>query len=262
MVWNDNSKDTALDCIMKFTGVHGMRWYTHAIFAFIMGAVLGYILGVDLGPYYFIVTVASGTVIDFLEIAVYDNHKRNLHNLFILIPSALLYIMYDATLGAGLTVGLFSHIVLDCMTPTGCPLLYPLKKMRYAVKWKNKNSKARERRILAVMVVLAFCTVVIMVPHSPVNGMIESWAAGQNTGNRSDQGFTGPHLSLSNPTRDVWIHPFSNGSIFIDVEEDPSSKYHHTSGPSRSRYKPQGDPDKKEKKNENNTNNFNSSNQI
>lgn len=70
-----------------------------------------------------------------------------------------MYIFLDLTVGAALTAGMVSHLLLDCLTPAGCPLLMPLSRRRYSVMWRYSDSRAREKRIVATAVLLALITV-------------------------------------------------------------------------------------------------------
>jgi len=194
-----------------------MKWYTHATFAVVIGAVIGFLLGVGPTIRFFIITIIASLLIDFLEKSIFNEHKRQLHNLFTIIPCILLYLFFDMTIGAAITAGILSHILLDCITPTGCRLLWPLQNKRYGVRWRYTDNKAREKRVLATVSLLALLTVLILLPHGPFTSAIENWTTmrtGRNSTNSTTPNF---HITINNPERDMWIHPFPNGSIFIDV---------------------------------------------
>lgn len=197
-----------------------MKWYTHATFAVVVGAVIGFLLGVGPTIRFFIITIITSLFIDFAEKSIFNEHRRQLHNLFTIIPCILLYLFFDMTIGAAITAGILSHILLDCITPTGCRLFWPLQDKRYGVRWKYTDNKAREKRVLATVSLLALLTVLILLPHGPFISAIENWTS-KGTGHNSTN-LTAPDLriTINDPEKDVWIHPFPNGSVFIDVDDN------------------------------------------
>ena len=204
-----------------------MKWYTHAVFAVFLGAILGYILGSELTVRFFIITITASIIPDFAEKSVYDTHKRQLHNVFSIVPCVLIYLFLDLTVGAALTAGIISHLLLDCLTPAGCPLLMPLSRRRYSVKWRYSDTRAREKRILAAGVLFALLAVLVIAAQGTSISAISAWAGREGAYvNPTDTGF---HVSISNPQKDMWFHSFPNGSVFIDVI-DPVN-------PSRGHYK-------------------------
>lgn len=196
-----------------------MKWYTHAIFAVVVGAIIGNLLDVNFTIRFFIITILSSLLIDCTEKTIFNEHKRQLHNLFMLMPCVLPYLFIDVTTGAGLTAGVSSHILLDCLTPIGCKLFWPIQKKRYGIRWKSPDNKAREKRILAAVSLLAILTLLILWPHGPFTSAIENWT-GNRTGHNSTNS-TAPdfRITINDPEKDMWIHPFPNGSVFIDVDD-------------------------------------------
>lgn len=208
-------------------GRDNVRWHTHAIFAVILGALIGYIVGSDLTPRFFVMVLVSSILPDIAERAFYETHKRQLHNIFLLIPCAIIYFFYDITVGAALTAGIMSHILLDCLTPVGCPLLMPFSRIRFSVRWRYNDARAREKRILAAGVLFALLAVLVIAAQGTSISAISAWAGREGAYvNPTDTGF---HVSISNPQKDMWFHSFPNGSVFIDVI-DPVN-------PSRGHYK-------------------------
>lgn len=202
-----------------------MKWYTHAIFAIVIGADIGFLLGAELTIRFFIITIIASLIIDFAEKAIFNEHKRQLHNIFMIIPGLIFYLFFDMATGTALIAGTTSHIILDCLTTTGCPLFWPLNKKRYDVKWKYANNKARENRILATATLLALLTILILLPHGPFTSAITAWTnkTGHNSTNSTYPNF---HISINNPSNDMWIHPFPNGSVFIDVVNNGQVGYY------------------------------------
>ncbi|MBC7129185.1 MAG: metal-dependent hydrolase [Thermoplasmatales archaeon] len=202
-----------------------MKWYTHAIFAIFIGAIIGYLFRTELTIQFFIITIIASLIIDFAEKALFNEHRRQLHNLFTIIPCILIYLFLDMTIGAALTAGILSHILLDCITPTGCRFLWPLQEKRYGVQWKYTGNKAREKRILSTTILLALLTILVLLPHGPLTSAITAWT--NNTGhNSTNSTYPNFHISINNPSNDMWIHPFPNGSVFIDVVNNGQADYY------------------------------------
>ncbi len=208
-----------------------MKWYTHAVFAVFMGALIGYILGSELTVRFFIIAITASIIPDFAEKSVYDTHKRQIHSVFSVVPCILMYIFIDLTVGAALTAGIVSHLLLDCLTPAGCPLLMPLSRRRYSVMWRYNDTRAREKRILATAVLLALLTVLVVVASGNLTSAISIWTNGDVQGKFNSTNSSKPelHLTITNPQRDTWVHPFPNGSYFIDISEshNPEKASYH-----------------------------------
>lgn len=203
-----------------------MKWYTHAIFAIVIGADIGFLLGAELTIRFFIITIIASLIIDFAEKAVFNEHKRQLHNIFMVIPGLIFYLFFDMAIGAALTAGILSHILLDCITPTGCPLFWPINKKRYDIKWKYADNKAREKRILATVALLALLTVLILLPTGPFMSAITAWTGNKTGQNSTNSTYLDLRINLNDPEADMWIHPFPNGSVFIDVVNDGQVSYY------------------------------------
>lgn len=203
-----------------------MKWYTHAIFAIVMGAVIGCLLNADLTIRFFIITVISSLLIDFAEKAIYEEHKRQLHNIFTIIPCILAYLFFDITVGAALIAGTMSHILLDTLTPTGCPLFWPVYRRHYHISWKHGDNKAREKRILATVTLLSLLTILVLIPQGPFMSAITAWTNNtKKEGDPTNSTRLDLRINLNNPQQDMWIHPLQNGSIFIDVVDDGQVDY-------------------------------------
>lgn len=218
-----------------------MKWYTHAIFAIIIGADIGFLLGAELTIRFFIITIIASLIIDFAEKAIFNEHKRQLHNIFTIIPCILAYLFFDMTIGAALTAGILSHIILDCITPTGCPLFWPINKKKYDVKWKYSDNKAREKRILATVSLLALLTVLILLPQGPFMSAISAWTGNKNETNSTNSTHLDLRINLNDPTKDMWIYPLPNGSIFIDIVDEGQgymTNYYYSYPRSYPRYYP------------------------
>lgn len=196
-----------------------MKWYAHALFAVVIGAVIGYLLDTGFTIYFFAATITSSLILDFAEKAIFNEHKRQLHSLFSLLPCVIVYLFFDMVAGVALTAGILSHILLDCLTPAGCQLLWPLQKKRFGVRWKYNDNKLREKRILATVVLLALLTVLVVLPRGPVISAVKAWR-GETEQNSTKLQCPDVRININDPQRDTWVHPFQNGSVFIDVAND------------------------------------------
>jgi len=58
-------------------------------------------------------------------------HRTITHSILALVVVAFFANIVSTQFGVGMAMGYLSHLVLDAMTPTGIPLLYPLNKKRY-----------------------------------------------------------------------------------------------------------------------------------
>lgn len=213
-----------------------MKWYTHALFSVFVAIFFGYLLNAELSPYFFMLTILSSVVVDFAEKAAFNEHKRQLHNVFTLIPFVLLYFFYDVTTGAAMLSGVSSHILLDFMTPTGCPFFYPIYRGRYRVNWRHKGSGPREKRALTTIGILAAILLLVIYAPSPFapTSAISQWkGSGSGVNNTSNNG-TDINVNFNfRGNGDTWIHPYPNGSIFIDCVGDSNSRVYRYRASSR-----------------------------
>ena len=90
--------------------------------------------------------------------------------------------------------------------------------------------------------VLALLTVLAVAASGTFTSAISSWANRDAQGRVNSTNSTNPglHLTITNPQRDTWVHPFPNGSYFIDVSDSSGHektyhKYHHRPGAGRAK---------------------------
>lgn len=121
-----------------------MRKKTHIV----AGLIIGLLVFIVLRPFnlifinnffeflkFNILVIISSIILDPLEYGFFKGHNRQLHSIFILIIP-LLIIYFNLLIGLAIFSGFLSHIILDILNPSGCPLFSPIKKDYY--KLSNK----------------------------------------------------------------------------------------------------------------------------
>ena len=154
-----------------------MKNYTHAINGLLLGFVIIYIvkifsINIVVNKLqilmYSIYIIIFSIILDYIEITIFDKHKRQLHTLFILlIPILIIFlkiIPQHIIIGFAMFVGFLSHIFLDLLTPTGCPLFYPLTHHFYKFTIKHnlliKTGTSKEKTFA---VCLIFVLIVVII---------------------------------------------------------------------------------------------------
>ena len=121
-----------------------MRKKTHIV----AGLIIGLLIFIVLRPFHLIfinnfyefikfniLVIISSIILDPLEYGFFKGHHRQLHSIFILIiPLMIMYLNF--LIGLAIFSGFLSHIILDLLNPSGCPLFSPIKKDYY--KLSNK----------------------------------------------------------------------------------------------------------------------------
>lgn len=134
-------------------------------------------------------------------------------------------LIFDITVGAALIAGTMSHIILDTLTPTGCPLFWPVYRRHYHIGWKHGDNKAREKEYLQQSHCSAYLRLSSHTP-GPIHVSHHSLdKQHQKEGDPTNSTHLDLRINLNNPQQDMWIHPFGNGSIFIDVVDDGQVYY-------------------------------------
>lgn len=154
-----------------------MKNYTHAINGLLVGFVIIYIvkiISINIVVnklqilMYAIYIVIFSVILDYIEIILFDKHKRQLHTLFILILPILVIFMriipQHVILGFAMLTGFLSHIFLDLLTPSGCPLFYPITNHYYKFTIKHKlhiKTGTSKEKTFAVCLVFVLIVAVI-----------------------------------------------------------------------------------------------------
>lgn len=86
------------------------------------------------------------------------DHRTVTHSIFSAMIPVLLVKLFPGLfyLWLGLFIGLFGHIVVDMLTPMGCPLLYPLSKTRFRFAQIHTGSLKEDMIMVAVMLVMVY----------------------------------------------------------------------------------------------------------
>lgn len=149
-----------------------MEKLTHIITALLFGFFLLFIFKAVSFPFisnfyelclYLVFISLSAILLDYVELGFFTSHKRQLHSLFILIIPSIILIIYPI-IGIGIFIGFLSHILLDLLTPTGCPLFSPYNSLYYkvfrkedfAVKTGSPQEKALTIILLMILVIGVF----------------------------------------------------------------------------------------------------------
>ena len=92
-------------------------------------------------------------------------HRGIMHTLIIPIcaASATIYITdrYFLVLTYGFLAGYMSHIIADCLTVKGCPILFPLLKRNFRIS--NVKTGTKTERVHAIILIAAILLVAIIV---------------------------------------------------------------------------------------------------
>jgi inner membrane protein len=85
-------------------------------------------------------------------------HRTVTHSIFSFMVPVLLVKLFPSLfyLWLGLFIGLFGHIVVDMLTPAGCPLLYPLNKTKFRFAQIDTGSLKEDMIMAAVMVITVY----------------------------------------------------------------------------------------------------------
>ncbi len=75
-----------------------------------------------------LVAAAIASTAPDLDLLIPGMHRKVTHSLLAVVTIFLAASKYLPDLALCFTIGYASHILLDCLTPMGCPLLWPLPK--------------------------------------------------------------------------------------------------------------------------------------
>ena len=187
-----------------------MRDYTHIISGLLIGYFLlilfksltiNIISNTKVLLVYFIFIIISSIFLDYFEELIFNNHKRQFHTLFILIiPVVIIFSKFPMCfpIGFGILAGFSSHLLLDLLTPHGCPLLYPVNSYYYKVFTKNKSQiktgSGKERGFALCLLLVLLITIIgtaFLLPD--VYGFIPSVASSGWSQNSSNLSYSDNH---------------------------------------------------------------------
>lgn len=175
-----------------------MRYYTHIVASLIFACLFAILLDVPINSLYLFVAIIVAPLPDIIEyifavdeipsypknskkneksgwsrlcVFVGDklhvphirsisrtSHNRCTHNLFVLFLS--LSVMYfSIPIGLAAFSAIFSHLFMDMFTVNGCPLLYPLREIRFVALRPRNRVRTGTRQEKAVFIFLTMIVV-------------------------------------------------------------------------------------------------------
>ena len=111
---------------------------------------------------YLIFISLSSIVLDYIELGFLSSHRRQLHTLSILIIPLIIMVFYPI-IGMAMFIGFLSHILLDLLTPTGCPLFLPFNSLYYKVFRKEDNAVRTGSASEKALTIILFMKLVIVI---------------------------------------------------------------------------------------------------
>lgn len=138
-----------------------MRSYTHITGALLLFLSFAYLMNLNnifLGLFF------AGWISIFPDIMdrILGAHRGYGHSIFWLIPFILIS-FWNVTIAAALVVGTISHAVLDILTTHGCPILYPISKVNFAVLNEKKRIKTGTYQDKTVFITLIFLLIPMFI---------------------------------------------------------------------------------------------------
>lgn len=145
------SEEPIIETFMPEYPTHADR-AAHALFAFLLAYLL---FGMD--------WLAIATAIAFAlipDLDLYFGHRAVLHNLFAatLIPLIICYFL-PLPIKAAL-LGYYSHIILDCLSPTGVALIWPFSRVHLSLPPFNIFIRSGKRTLLFVIILFILVMIV------------------------------------------------------------------------------------------------------
>ena len=120
-----------------------MRYYTHLAFSFLIGILIIKTLSIQNQILFIILFMLASLLpdIDELKSKVSNKvkplahlihfvlgHRGLMHSIWTPIILYLLIFMFNINIAIAISFGYLSHLILDCLTPSGIKLLWPYKK--------------------------------------------------------------------------------------------------------------------------------------
>ena len=120
-----------------------MRYYTHLAFSFLIGILIIKTLSIQNQILFIILFMLASLLPDIDElkskvsnkvkplahlIHFFLGHRGLMHSIWTAIILYLLIFMFNINIAISISFGYLSHLILDCLTPSGIKLLWPYKK--------------------------------------------------------------------------------------------------------------------------------------
>lgn len=206
-----------------------MRSYTHIAAGIIFSLLIMFILGIPVNAFYIFIAGTAAVIPDLIDYAFLAKHKRETHNIWILIGLIALGLVNQIFFIVA--AAYLSHLILDLMTYHGVRLFYPLKPTNYVVMSEKNRIKTGTNREKALFFFLCIIMVAGVMLSYQVFSLIDSTAASSGTsditGNNSTNGTAKTYINVAIDVdenmlnKNVSIKTSQNESNIIVTEVNP-----------------------------------------
>lgn len=188
-----------------------------------------FILGIPVNAFYIFIAGAAAVIPDLIDYAFLAKHKRETHNIWILI--GLIALGFVNQIFIIVAAAYLSHLILDLMTYHGVRLFYPFKLTNYVVMSEKNRIKTGTNREKALFFFLCIIMVGGVLLSYQVFSLIDSTVASSGTteviGNNSTNGTAKTYINVavdideSMLNKNVSITNGQNGTNIIVTEVNP-----------------------------------------
>lgn len=165
----------------------------------IFSLLIMFILGIPVNAFYIFIAGAAAVIPDLIDYAFLAKHKRETHNIWILI--GLIALGFVNQIFIIVAAAYLSHLILDLMTYHGVRLFYPLKPTNYVVMSEKNRIKTGTNREKALFFFLCIIMVGGVLLSYQVFSLIDSTAASSGTtevvGNNSTNGTAKTYINVA-----------------------------------------------------------------
>lgn len=190
-----------------------------------------FISGIPVNAFYIFIAGAAAVIPDLIDYAFLAKHKRETHNIWILI--GLIALGFVNQIFIIVAAAYLSHLILDLMTYHGVRLFYPFKLTNYVVMSEKNRIKTGTNREKALFFFLCIIMVGGVLLSYQVFSLIDSTVASSGTteviGNNSTNGTAKTYINVavdideSMLNKNVSITNGQNGTNIIVTEVNPGS---------------------------------------
>ena len=149
-----------------------MRYYTHIAGSLIFALAIAVLFSIEVSSVYLFLASVAAPFLDILD-SFLGTHERKTHNIFILFGS-LAVAMLHFQIGMAIFAAVFSHIFLDLLNVHGCPLLYPIKEIKFVGLREKHRVRTGTKQEKALFLFFAVIFVTVMLGNYQVFAMIDS----------------------------------------------------------------------------------------
>jgi inner membrane protein len=158
-----------------------------------------FILGIPVSALYIFIAGAAAVIPDLIDYAFLAKHKRETHNIWILIGLAALGLVNHIFIIVA--AAYLSHLILDLLTYHGIRLFYPLKPTNYVVMSEKNRIKTGTNREKALFFFLCIIMIGGVLLSFQVFSLIDSTAASSVssdvTGNNSTNSTAKTYINVA-----------------------------------------------------------------